>query len=130
MDPVSGGTPGSVDPVSGGNLPSAGFDNVVTIKMIRLVSDNAPNCQRINPAPSTPTTTMLPGAVFCGPAVVCRKTFHRYVVRAKQGGRQSAKDASGSAPQVDGMNTPRCFVLPAGGVAAAVDRRAGTQKQP
>lgn len=35
------------------------------------------------------------GCVFDGNKVVAHKTFHRYVVRAKAGGRQSSKDAKG-----------------------------------
>ncbi|KAL5800803.1 hypothetical protein ACOSQ3_032435 [Xanthoceras sorbifolium] len=35
------------------------------------------------------------GCVFDGNSVVVHKTFHRYVVRAKAGKKQSSKDASG-----------------------------------
>ncbi|KAK9202441.1 hypothetical protein WN944_017651 [Citrus x changshan-huyou] len=37
------------------------------------------------------------GSVFDGNLVVAHKTFHRYVVRAKAGKKQSSKDASGKA---------------------------------
>lgn len=37
------------------------------------------------------------GSVFDGNLVVANKTFHRYVVRAKAGKKQSSKDASGKA---------------------------------
>ncbi len=38
-----------------------------------------------------------PGGGVSGAAVVAHRTFHRYVVRAKQGGRQGAKDATGKS---------------------------------
>ncbi|MFQ6625465.1 hypothetical protein Gotur_006021 [Gossypium turneri] len=37
------------------------------------------------------------GCVFHGNTVVAQKTFHRYVVRAKAGKKQSSKDATGKA---------------------------------
>ncbi|XP_047335166.1 ankyrin repeat and zinc finger domain-containing protein 1-like [Impatiens glandulifera] len=37
------------------------------------------------------------GCVFDANLVVAHKTFHRYVIRAKAGGKQSSKDASGKA---------------------------------
>ncbi|XWS35701.1 hypothetical protein CRYUN_Cryun20dG0019100 [Craigia yunnanensis] len=37
------------------------------------------------------------GCVFDGNSVVAHKTFHRYVVRAKAGKKQSSKDATGKA---------------------------------
>ncbi|XP_022770311.1 ankyrin repeat and zinc finger domain-containing protein 1 [Durio zibethinus] len=37
------------------------------------------------------------GCVFDGKSVVAHKTFHRYVVRAKAGKKQSSKDATGKA---------------------------------
>ncbi|KAG0631511.1 hypothetical protein M758_1G259600 [Ceratodon purpureus] len=40
-------------------------------------------------------------------SVLGHQTFHRYVVRAKAGGRQSAKDASGRAPQSAGASLRR-----------------------
>jgi len=46
-------------------------------------------------------------AVFQGSKVIQHKTFHRYVVRAKQGGNQSTKDASGHAPKSAGASLRR-----------------------
>ena len=36
---------------------------------------------------------------FCRKEIVCHKTFHRYVVRAKGGTVQSARDGQGNAPK-------------------------------
>ena len=46
-------------------------------------------------------------AVFRRASPEVHKTFHRYVVRAKQGGRQSTRDAGGSAPQSAGATLRR-----------------------
>ncbi|XP_019413113.1 PREDICTED: ankyrin repeat and zinc finger domain-containing protein 1 [Lupinus angustifolius] len=45
--------------------------------------------------------------VFDGDAVVAHKTFHRYVVRAKAGKKQSSKDASGRAAHSAGASLRR-----------------------
>ncbi|KAL3001044.1 hypothetical protein AAZX31_09G245800 [Glycine max] len=47
------------------------------------------------------------GCVFDGDAVVAHKTFHRYVVRAKAGKKQSSKDASGRAAHSAGASLRR-----------------------
>ncbi|XP_057980286.1 uncharacterized protein LOC131166070 [Malania oleifera] len=47
------------------------------------------------------------GCVFDGNTVVAHKTFHRYVVRAKAGKRQSSKDASGKAANSAGASLRR-----------------------
>ncbi|KDP28735.1 hypothetical protein JCGZ_14506 [Jatropha curcas] len=47
------------------------------------------------------------GCVFDGNAVVVHKTFHRYVVRAKAGKKQSSKDASGRAAHSAGASLRR-----------------------
>ncbi|CAJ1814963.1 unnamed protein product [Sphenostylis stenocarpa] len=47
------------------------------------------------------------GCVFDGDAVVAHKTFHRYVVRAKAGKKQSSKDASGRAVHSAGASLRR-----------------------
>ncbi|KAF5179365.1 Ankyrin repeat and zinc finger domain-containing protein, partial [Thalictrum thalictroides] len=45
--------------------------------------------------------------VFDGNSVVAHKTFHRYVVRAKAGKKQSSKDASGNAASSAGASLRR-----------------------
>ncbi|XP_030457355.2 uncharacterized protein LOC115678166 isoform X1 [Syzygium oleosum] len=47
------------------------------------------------------------GCVFDGNGVVAHKTFHRYVVRAKAGKKQSLKDASGRAAHSAGASLRR-----------------------
>ncbi|WJX82425.1 hypothetical protein P8452_65186 [Trifolium repens] len=47
------------------------------------------------------------GCVFDGDAVVASKTFHRYVVRAKAGKKQSSKDASGRTVHSAGASLRR-----------------------
>ncbi|KAJ1414869.1 Zinc finger C2H2-type [Sesbania bispinosa] len=47
------------------------------------------------------------GCVFDGDAVVAHKTFHRYVVRAKAGKKQSSKDASGRSIHSAGASLRR-----------------------
>ncbi|KAK9273458.1 hypothetical protein L1049_018268 [Liquidambar formosana] len=47
------------------------------------------------------------GCVFDGNSVVVQKTFHRYVVRAKAGKKQSSKDASGKAANSAGASLRR-----------------------
>ncbi|XP_004492649.1 uncharacterized protein [Cicer arietinum] len=47
------------------------------------------------------------GCVFDGDTVVAHKTFHRYVVRAKAGKKQSSKDASGRAAHSAGASLRR-----------------------
>ncbi|KAI4354908.1 hypothetical protein L6164_003733 [Bauhinia variegata] len=47
------------------------------------------------------------GCVFDGDVVVAHKTFHRYVVRAKAGKKQSSKDASGRAAHSAGASLRR-----------------------
>ncbi|CAO2834943.1 unnamed protein product [Amaranthus hypochondriacus] len=47
------------------------------------------------------------GCVFDGNNVVAHKTFHRYVVRAKAGKRQSSKDASGKSIHSAGASLRR-----------------------
>ncbi|OVA07728.1 Ankyrin repeat [Macleaya cordata] len=47
------------------------------------------------------------GCVFDGNSVVAHKTFHRYVVRAKAGKKQSTKDASGRAAHSAGASLRR-----------------------
>ncbi|XP_042511981.1 ankyrin repeat and zinc finger domain-containing protein 1 [Macadamia integrifolia] len=47
------------------------------------------------------------GCVFDGNSIVARKTFHRYVVRAKAGKKQSSKDASGKAANSAGSSLRR-----------------------
>ncbi|KAK7340128.1 hypothetical protein VNO77_20822 [Canavalia gladiata] len=47
------------------------------------------------------------GCVFDGDAIVAHKTFHRYVVRAKAGKKQSSKDASGRAAHSAGASLRR-----------------------
>ncbi|XP_059651526.1 uncharacterized protein LOC132299090 [Cornus florida] len=47
------------------------------------------------------------GCVFDGNSVVARKTFHRYVVRAKAGKKQSSKDASGKTAHSAGASLRR-----------------------
>ncbi|KAL5538536.1 hypothetical protein UlMin_044794 [Ulmus minor] len=47
------------------------------------------------------------GCVFNGNLVVAHKTFHRYVVRAKAGKKQSTKDASGKAAHSAGSSLRR-----------------------
>ncbi|CAD5176347.1 unnamed protein product [Musa acuminata subsp. malaccensis] len=47
------------------------------------------------------------GCVFDGNFVIAHKTFHRYVVRAKAGKRQSAKDATGKAANSAGSSLRR-----------------------
>lgn len=47
------------------------------------------------------------GAVFAGKRVVAHKTFHAYVVRKKQGGRQMSRDKSGRRPRSGGAQIRR-----------------------
>ncbi|KAK7294951.1 hypothetical protein RJT34_17851 [Clitoria ternatea] len=47
------------------------------------------------------------GCVFDGEVIVAHKTFHRYVVRAKAGKKQSSKDASGRAAHSAGASLRR-----------------------
>lgn len=47
------------------------------------------------------------GCVFNGTSIVAHKTFHRYVVRAKSGKKQSSKDASGKAVHSAGASLRR-----------------------
>uniref|UniRef100_A0A7N0TDI7 VLRF1 domain-containing protein n=1 Tax=Kalanchoe fedtschenkoi TaxID=63787 RepID=A0A7N0TDI7_KALFE len=47
------------------------------------------------------------GCVFDGNSIVAHKTFHRYVVRAKAGKKQSSKDASGRAAHSAGASLRR-----------------------
>ncbi|KAA0049021.1 ankyrin repeat and zinc finger domain-containing protein 1 [Cucumis melo var. makuwa] len=47
------------------------------------------------------------GCVFDGNSVVAHKTFHRYVVRAKSGKKQSSKDASGKSISSAGASLRR-----------------------
>ncbi|XP_043716006.1 ankyrin repeat and zinc finger domain-containing protein 1 [Telopea speciosissima] len=47
------------------------------------------------------------GCVFDGNSIVACKTFHRYVVRAKAGKKQSSKDASGKAAHSAGSTLRR-----------------------
>ncbi|CAD5311474.1 unnamed protein product [Arabidopsis thaliana] len=47
------------------------------------------------------------GTVFNGKSVVAHKTFHRYVVRAKAGKKQSTKDASGRSIHSAGASLRR-----------------------
>ncbi|XP_071937167.1 uncharacterized protein [Coffea arabica] len=47
------------------------------------------------------------GCVFDGNSIVAHKTFHRYVVRAKSGKRQSSKDASGKTVHSAGASLRR-----------------------
>ncbi|KAI8545274.1 hypothetical protein RHMOL_Rhmol07G0028800 [Rhododendron molle] len=47
------------------------------------------------------------GCVFDGNSVVAHKTFHRYVVRAKAGKKQSSKDATGRAAHSAGASLRR-----------------------
>ncbi|KAK9103521.1 hypothetical protein Sjap_020775 [Stephania japonica] len=47
------------------------------------------------------------GCVFDGNSVVAHKTFHRYVVRAKSGKKQSSKDATGRAANSAGASLRR-----------------------
>ncbi|KAG7028651.1 Ankyrin repeat and zinc finger domain-containing protein 1 [Cucurbita argyrosperma subsp. argyrosperma] len=47
------------------------------------------------------------GCVFDGNSVVAHKTFHRYVVRAKSGKKQSSKDASGKTISSAGASLRR-----------------------
>ncbi|KAL5727921.1 hypothetical protein ACHQM5_001060 [Ranunculus cassubicifolius] len=47
------------------------------------------------------------GCVFDGNSVIAHKTFHRYVVRAKAGKKQSSKDASGKAASSAGASLRR-----------------------
>ncbi|XP_021825982.1 ankyrin repeat and zinc finger domain-containing protein 1 isoform X1 [Prunus avium] len=47
------------------------------------------------------------GCVFDGNLIVAHKTFHRYVVRAKAGKKQSSKDASGRAAHSAGASLRR-----------------------
>ena len=47
------------------------------------------------------------GAVFSGKNVVVHKTFHHYVTRKKQGGRQSSRDKSGNRPKSGGASIRR-----------------------
>ena len=46
-------------------------------------------------------------AVFQGKNVVAHKTFHHYVTRKKQGGRQSSKDKTGKKPKSGGASIRR-----------------------
>ncbi|XP_060218804.1 uncharacterized protein LOC132645688 isoform X1 [Lycium barbarum] len=47
------------------------------------------------------------GCVFDGTTVVAHKTFHRYVIRAKAGKKQSSKDASGKMAHSAGASIRR-----------------------
>ncbi|CAA6673603.1 unnamed protein product [Spirodela intermedia] len=47
------------------------------------------------------------GCIFDGNSVIAHKTFHRYVVRAKAGKKQSAKDATGKAASSAGSSLRR-----------------------
>ncbi|XP_072958195.1 uncharacterized protein [Typha angustifolia] len=47
------------------------------------------------------------GCVFDGNSIIAHKTFHRYVVRAKAGRKQSAKDATGKAANSAGSSLRR-----------------------
>ncbi|KAL6651241.1 hypothetical protein ACP70R_010166 [Stipagrostis hirtigluma subsp. patula] len=47
------------------------------------------------------------GCVFDGTSIVAHKTFHRYVVRAKAGKRQSGKDATGKVAHSAGSSLRR-----------------------
>ncbi|KAF8379343.1 hypothetical protein HHK36_028777 [Tetracentron sinense] len=47
------------------------------------------------------------GCVFDGNSVVAHKTYHRYVVRARAGKKQSSKDASGKAANSAGASLRR-----------------------
>jgi len=46
-------------------------------------------------------------AIFRGDQVLEHKTFHRYVVRQKQGGTQSGRDSCGNAPKSAGASLRR-----------------------
>ncbi|PKU87001.1 ankyrin repeat and zinc finger domain-containing protein 1 [Dendrobium catenatum] len=47
------------------------------------------------------------GCVFDGNSIIAHKTFHRYVVRAKAGKKQSTKDAAGKAAHSAGSSLRR-----------------------
>ena len=47
------------------------------------------------------------GAIFEKKRVIAHKSFHHYVTRRKQGGRQSTRDKSGRRPQSGGANIRR-----------------------
>lgn len=47
------------------------------------------------------------GCVFDGNNILSHKTYHRYVVRAKAGGRQSSKDSTGRMPKSGGASLRR-----------------------
>eukprot|EP00252_Welwitschia_mirabilis_P012148 TRINITY_DN2701_c0_g1_i3.p1 TRINITY_DN2701_c0_g1~~TRINITY_DN2701_c0_g1_i3.p1 ORF type:complete len:596 (+),score=123.56 TRINITY_DN2701_c0_g1_i3:55-1788(+) len=47
------------------------------------------------------------GCVFNGNRIIAHKTYHRYVTRAKAGGRQSTKDSTGKAPKSAGASLRR-----------------------
>ena len=47
------------------------------------------------------------GAVFEGKKVIIHKTFHHYVTRKKQGGRQSSRDKTGKRPKSGGASIRR-----------------------
>ncbi|KAG0473217.1 hypothetical protein HPP92_015074 [Vanilla planifolia] len=47
------------------------------------------------------------GCVFDGNSIVAHKTFHRYIVRAKAGKRQSTKDATGKSAHSAGSSIRR-----------------------
>ncbi|XP_017696591.1 ankyrin repeat and zinc finger domain-containing protein 1 isoform X2 [Phoenix dactylifera] len=47
------------------------------------------------------------GCVFDGNSIIAHKTFHRYVVRAKAGKKQSAKDGTGKAANSAGSSLRR-----------------------
>ncbi|ERN19487.1 hypothetical protein AMTR_s00069p00197120 [Amborella trichopoda] len=47
------------------------------------------------------------GCVFDGDSIVAHKTFHRYVVRAKSGKKQSSKDGTGKASKSAGASLRR-----------------------
>jgi len=47
------------------------------------------------------------GAVFNGPEAVCHKAIHRYTIRAKSGGSQSAQDSTGKKTKSAGSTLRR-----------------------
>ncbi|XAR63149.1 hypothetical protein NMG60_11022987 [Bertholletia excelsa] len=89
---------------NGGYMPSLG-EKEVTEKLKFLIHEPRNNTRlRIVLLASG---GHFAGCVFDGNSIVAHKTFHRYVIRAKAGKKQSSKDASGKAAHSAGASLRR-----------------------
>ncbi|CAA7410845.1 unnamed protein product [Spirodela intermedia] len=99
--------------ISYGNLQS---DSKETVKCTVTENELIRRLNRLTQEPRDKTqlrTVLLAcgghfaGCIFDGNSVIAHKTFHRYVVRAKAGKKQSAKDATGKAASSAGSSLRR-----------------------